>query len=63
MNAICHGICPIILDDDMDEEYEKCQKLNLRVLLSISLIFCHFQSSDAYKSVNYKKSVKLKLKT
>ena len=35
-------------------------KVQSQVLLSICLIFCQFQSGDAYKSVAYKKSMKCK---
>ena len=35
----------------------KCQKFNLRVLLSFCLFFCQFQPGVAYKIVAYKKSI------
>ena len=42
----------------------KCQKISLRVLLSICLIFCQFQPDVAYKSAAYiKKRVFGKVKT
>ena len=37
----------------------ECQKLSLRVLLSICLIFCQFHPGVAYKSVAYKKKKRI----
>ena len=52
---------PFFLDDSLHEEWIifKQQKFSLRVLLSICLIFCRYQSSVAYKSVAYRKKVDL----
>ena len=47
-------ICPIILDDIVDGKCE--QKLSLKVLLSICLIFCQLQPGVAYKIVASKKA-------
>ena len=38
----------------------KCQKFSFRVLLSVCLIFCQFQSGSVYKSGNQKKKKKKK---
>ena len=40
----------------------KCQKFSFRVLLSVCLIFCQFQSGSAYKSGNQKKKKNKKKK-
>ena len=50
----------LFLNDNMNEERMqilfKQQKFSLRVLFGFFLIFCHFQSGVAYKSVAYKKA-------
>ena len=55
--SYCLEYALLFLDDNMDEECEYKQKSNLRVLLSIWVIFCQFHSAVSYKSVTYKKHV------